>query len=168
MHGITNGRRGGNRNGPQNIRRGRGATTSSRVPVLGAAPLTNQNVPPSPAIPLRPSTTRSVNRGGLNRRHPWEQVPADSAANKRQTLGDPSTSAANEVVQVEDLDVNATEEVQEQNINTTGPGHAGGTSLLSGSSSSLREKIRELITTPSFLSNLSPGSGSGLRKRKCR
>ena len=64
----------------------------------------------------------------MNRRRPREQVPTDSAFNKRQALGDPSTSAANEV-QVEDLDVDGAEEVREQNVVTTGPGHAGGTSL---------------------------------------
>ena len=117
----------------------------------------NQNALSSPAIPLRSSATRSVNRGGLNRRRPREQVPVDSATNKRHALGDPSTSAANEDVQVEDLELDAADEVQGHNVNATGPGPTGSTSLLSGSSSSLREKMRELITTPNFLSNLSPG-----------
>ncbi|KMT13057.1 hypothetical protein BVRB_4g087690 [Beta vulgaris subsp. vulgaris] len=120
MHGITNSRRGGNRHGPQNIRRGRRG-------------------------------------GGVTRRRPREQVPANTAANKRLALGDPGTSAANEVVQVEDLDVNALGETQEPTATATGPTHPSGTSWLSGSTSSIKEKIRELITMPSFLSNLSSG-----------
>ena len=108
MHDVTNGRRGVNRNDPQNICIGHGATTSSRVPVVAAT----SNAPTSPAIPLRSSTIRSVNRGALNRRRPREQVPVESAANKRQAVEDPGTSAANEVVQIEALEPSATEKVR--------------------------------------------------------
>ena len=94
--------------------------------------------------------------GGVNKRRPREQVPMDTAANKRQALEEPETFAANEIVQVEDMNVDAPPEVREHTVAAAGPGHASGTSWLSGSYSSIREKIRELITIPSFLSNLSP------------
>ena len=94
MHGVSNGCRGGNRLGPQNLCRGRGAATTSRVPVVA----TNPNPPPSPAIPLRSTTSRSVTRGGPTRRRPQEPAAADTAANKRQAVEDPGTSVANEVV----------------------------------------------------------------------
>lgn len=106
-HDITNGRRGLNRNGPQNIRRGRGATTSTRVPVTGAAAAASTSVPPSPAIPIRSTAGWTLSRGGLTRRRPREPSAADTAANKRKTVEDPGTSTANEVVQVEDLDPDA-------------------------------------------------------------
>ncbi|KMT17290.1 hypothetical protein BVRB_2g039880 [Beta vulgaris subsp. vulgaris] len=154
MHNSTNGRRGGNRHGPQNLRRrGRGASTSVRIPIVAAT----SNAPPSPAVPLRSSATRTVNRGAINRRRTKEPTVDDSAANKRQAVEEPGASAANEVVQVEDLDPNTSEGIQGEGGLDAGLGNAGGTSLLSRSTSSLREKLRELIATPSFLSNLSPG-----------
>ncbi|XP_048498965.1 uncharacterized protein LOC125496928 [Beta vulgaris subsp. vulgaris] len=154
MHNSTNGRRGGNRHGPQNLRRrGRGASTSVRVPIVAAT----SNAPPSPTAPLQSSTTRTVNRGAINRRCAREQTIDDSAANKRQAVEEPGTSVANEVVQVEDLDPNVSEGVQGEDALDAGLGNTGGASLLSRSTSSLREKLRELIATPSFLSNLSPG-----------
>ncbi|KMS97343.1 hypothetical protein BVRB_6g155880 [Beta vulgaris subsp. vulgaris] len=154
MHSSTNGRRGGNRHGPQNLRRrGRGASTSVRVPIAAAT----SNAPPSPAVPLRSSATRTVNRGAINRSRTREPTVDDSAANKRQATEEPGASAANEVVQVEDLDPNTSEGNQGEGGLDAGLGNAGGTSLLSRSTSSLREKQRELIATPSFLSNLFPG-----------
>lgn len=106
MHGVSNGRREGNCHGPQNLRRGRGAATTFRFPVVAA----NLGAPSSPAIPLQASTTRSVTRGGRNRRRLREPTAVDAAANKRQAVEDPDTSAAREVVQIEDLDVDAAEE----------------------------------------------------------
>ncbi|XP_057246883.1 uncharacterized protein LOC130589586 [Beta vulgaris subsp. vulgaris] len=154
MHSSTNGRRGGNRHGPQNLRRrGRGASSSVRVPITAAT----SNAPPSPAVPLRSSANRTVNRGGVNRRRTREPTAEDSAANKRQATEEPGASVANEVVQVEDLDPNISEGVQGEGGLDADLGNAGGTSLLSRSTSSIREKLRELIATPSFLSNLSPG-----------
>ncbi|KMT12706.1 hypothetical protein BVRB_4g088040 [Beta vulgaris subsp. vulgaris] len=152
MHIVTNGRRGGNRHGPQNMRRGRGASTSTRVPVVAAT----SNAPTSPVVPLRSFATQTVNRGALSRRRSREQTLDDSAANKRQAVEDPGTSAANEVVQIEDLDPNASKGVQGEDVTNVVLGNTGGTSLLSRSTSSIREKLRELIATPSFLSNLSP------------
>ncbi|KMS97702.1 hypothetical protein BVRB_5g124470 [Beta vulgaris subsp. vulgaris] len=153
MHSVTNGRRGGNRHGPQNLRRGRSASTSTRIPMVAAT----SNAPTSPAVPLRSSTTRTVNRGALNRRRPREQTLDDSAANKRQAVEDPGTSSPNEVVQIVDLDPNAAEGVQGEDVTNAGLGMAGGGSLISRSTYSIKEKLRELIATPSFLSNLSPG-----------
>ncbi|KMT19253.1 hypothetical protein BVRB_1g014350 [Beta vulgaris subsp. vulgaris] len=150
MHSVTNGRRGGNRHGPQTApRRGCGASTSTRVPVVATTFAAN-----SPAVPLRSSTTRTVNRGGnLNRRRSREQTAEDSDANKRQAVEGPS--AANEVL-VEDLDPSA-EEVRDEGATAIGVGIAVGGSLVSQTTSSIKEKLRELIATPSFLSNLSPG-----------
>ncbi|KMT13349.1 hypothetical protein BVRB_4g084400 [Beta vulgaris subsp. vulgaris] len=152
MHSSTNGRRGGNRHGPQNLRRrGRDASTSTRVPVVAATSAAN-----SPAIPPRSSATRTVTRGGtLNRRHSREQTLEDSAANKRQAVENPDTSAMNEV-QIEDLDPSITE-VQDEGATAIGAGTTGGGSLVSQTTSSIKEMLRELIATPSFLSNLSPG-----------
>ncbi|KMT08456.1 hypothetical protein BVRB_6g141330 [Beta vulgaris subsp. vulgaris] len=76
MHGVTNGRRGGNRHGPQNIRRGRGGVVTSRVPTVGTAAAASTSVPLSPAIPLLSSTNQTVTRGGVTRRQPREQIPA--------------------------------------------------------------------------------------------
>ncbi|KMS95486.1 hypothetical protein BVRB_007740 [Beta vulgaris subsp. vulgaris] len=92
MHGVSNGRREGNCHGPQNLRRGRGAATTFRFPVVAA----NLGAPSSPAIPLQASTTRSVTRGGRNRRRLREPTAVDAAANKRQAVEDPDTSAARE------------------------------------------------------------------------
>ncbi|XP_057250593.1 uncharacterized protein LOC130591335 [Beta vulgaris subsp. vulgaris] len=132
MHSSTNGRRGGNRHGPQNLRRrGRGASTSVRVPIAAAT----SNAPPSPAVPLRSSATRTVNRGAINRRRTREPTVDDSAANKRQATEEPGASAANEVVQVEDLDPNTSEGIQGEGGLDAGLGNAGGTSLLSRSTS---------------------------------
>ncbi|KMT05824.1 hypothetical protein BVRB_7g165980 [Beta vulgaris subsp. vulgaris] len=152
MHSSTNGRRGGNRHGPQNLRRrGRGASTSVRVPIVASTSAAN-----SPTVPLRPSTTRTVTRGGsVSRRRSREQTVEDSAANKRQAVEDPGASTAHEVL-VEDLDP-STEEVQVEGATAVGVGTAGGGSLVSDTTSSIKEKLRELIATPSFLSNLSPG-----------
>ncbi|KMT17199.1 hypothetical protein BVRB_2g039020 [Beta vulgaris subsp. vulgaris] len=124
MHSVTNGRRGGNRHGPQNLRRGRGGAQATR---------------------------------GATRRRQREPAAADSAANKRQAVEDPGTSAANEVVQVEDLDPTAPGETDGLVAGVNDPAPVSGTSWLSGSASSIREKIRELITRPSFLTSLSPG-----------
>ncbi|KMT01945.1 hypothetical protein BVRB_9g209660 [Beta vulgaris subsp. vulgaris] len=152
MHSSTNGRRGGNRHGPQTIRRrGRGPSVSTRVPIVATTSAAN-----SPTVPLRPSATRTVTRGGsVSRRRSREQTVEDSTANKRQAVEDPGASAANEVL-VEDLDPSA-EEVQAEGANAAGIGTAGGGSLVSQTTSSIKEKLRELIATPSFLSNLSPG-----------
>ncbi|KMT02167.1 hypothetical protein BVRB_9g207440 [Beta vulgaris subsp. vulgaris] len=99
---------GGNRNGPQNIRRGRGGATVARVPAQGITAAASTSVPPSPAILLRSSSSRHVTRGGVNRRRPRGQVPVDTSSNKRQALADPGSSApTNEIVQVEDLNVDA-------------------------------------------------------------
>ncbi|XP_057248390.1 uncharacterized protein LOC125495242 [Beta vulgaris subsp. vulgaris] len=149
MHSATNGRRGGNRHGPQTApRRGRGASTSTRVPVVAATSAAN-----SPTVPLRSSTTRTVTRGGtLNMRRSREQAAEDSTANKRQAVEGPSV---NEVL-VEDLDPSA-EEVRDEGATAPGAGTAVGGSLVSQNTSSIKEKLRELIATPSFLSNLSPG-----------
>ncbi|XP_048497592.2 uncharacterized protein LOC104903513 [Beta vulgaris subsp. vulgaris] len=107
----------------------------------------------SPTVPLRSSTTRTVTRGGtLNRRRSREQAAEDSAANKRQAVEGPSV---NEVL-VEDLDPSA-EEVRDEGATDPGAGTAVGGSLVSQNTSSIKEKLRELIATPSFLSNLSPG-----------
>ncbi|KMS97921.1 hypothetical protein BVRB_4g097400 [Beta vulgaris subsp. vulgaris] len=153
MHSFTNGRRGGNRHGPKTIRqRGRGESTSTRAPVVAAASAAN-----SPTVPLRSSATRTVTRGGtLNRRRSREQTLEDSAANKRQAVEDPDTSALNEV-QIEDLDPSIAEEIQDEGATAIGAGTAGVGSLVSQTTSSIKEKLRELFSTPSFLSNLSPG-----------
>ena len=92
MHGITNGRRGRNHNGPQNVRRGRGAATISRVPTTGAVASASTSVPLSPAIPLRSTASRTMTRGGPTRRRPREQVVADTAANKRLAVEGPGFS----------------------------------------------------------------------------
>ena len=138
MHDITNGRRGGNRHGPQNVHRGYGAATVSHVPTTGAAAAAGTSVPLSPAIPIRSTASQTVIRGGLTRRRPREQVAADTATNKRLALEEPGTSTANEVVQVEDLDLDAPEETQELTAVATGPPPLSGTSWLSGSTSSIR------------------------------
>ncbi|KMS97467.1 hypothetical protein BVRB_5g126670, partial [Beta vulgaris subsp. vulgaris] len=151
MHNSTNGRRGGNRHGPQTVRRGRGPSVSTRVPIVASTSAAN-----SPTVPPRPSITRTVNRGGsVNRRRSREQTVEDSAANKRQAVEGAGTSAANEVL-VEDLDP-STEEAPAEGAAVAGAGVAGGGSLVSQTTSSIKEKLRELIATPSFLSNLSPG-----------
>ncbi|KMT15165.1 hypothetical protein BVRB_3g062790 [Beta vulgaris subsp. vulgaris] len=152
MHSSTNGRRGGNRHGPQTVRRrGRGPSVSTRVPIVASTSAAN-----SPTVPLRPSSTRTVTRGGsVSRRRSREQTVEDSAANKRQAVKDPGASTVNEVL-VEDLDPSA-EEVQVEGATAVGVGTAGGGSLVSQTTSSIKEKLRELIATPSFLSNLSPG-----------
>ena len=53
--------------------------------------------------------------------------------------------------------MDAQEETQEHSVAASKPGHPSSFSWLSGSASSIREKISELITMPSFLSDLSPG-----------
>ena len=98
-----------------------------------------------------------MTRGLPTRRRPREQVAADTAANKILALEDPGTSTTNEVVQGEDLDLDTPEETQERAAIATGPTPHSGTSWLSASTSSIREKIMEFITMPSFLINLSPG-----------
>ncbi|KMS98165.1 hypothetical protein BVRB_4g094930 [Beta vulgaris subsp. vulgaris] len=116
--------------------------------------------PPNEYLTMHNSTNgrRGGNRhGAINRRRAREQTIDDSAANKRQAVEEPDTSVANEVVQLEDLDANVSEGVQGEDALDAGLGNTGGASLLSRSTSSLRVKLRELIATPSFLSNLSPG-----------
>ncbi|KMS94958.1 hypothetical protein BVRB_013720, partial [Beta vulgaris subsp. vulgaris] len=129
MHGITNGRRGGNRHGPHNLRRGRGGVVTPRVPTIGAAATASTSVPLSPAIPLRSTASRTVTRGGPTRRRPREQVATDTTANKRLDVEDPGTSTANEV-HVEDLDLDAPEETQERAAVASGSKPPSGTSCL--------------------------------------
>ena len=84
-------------------------------------------------------------------------------------MEDPGTSAMNEV-QIEDLDPSIAEEVQDEGATAVGVSTAGGGSLVSQTTSSINEKLRELIANPSFLSNLSPASsidsGNGLRRKR--
>ncbi|KMT19594.1 hypothetical protein BVRB_1g012100 [Beta vulgaris subsp. vulgaris] len=124
MHSSTNGRRGGNRHGPQTVRRrGRGPSASTRVPIVASTSAAN-----SPTAPPRPSITRTVTRGGsVSRRRSREQTVEDSAANKRQAVEVLGTSTMNEVL-VEDLDP-STEEPQVEGAAVVGVGTAGGGSL---------------------------------------
>ncbi|KMT08304.1 hypothetical protein BVRB_6g141710 [Beta vulgaris subsp. vulgaris] len=127
--------------------------STTRVPVVATSPV----APSSAALPLRSITSRSVTRGGPTRRRQQEPAAADSAANKRQAVEDPDTSVVNEVVQVEDLDPTAPGEIDGPVTGANDPAPVSDTFWLSGSASSIREKIRELITRPSFLTSLSPG-----------
>ena len=66
------------------------------------------------AIPTRTFISLPVVRGGTRRRA-REPIETDTTAKKRQALTDPSTSTPNdEIVQVEDLDVNASSEIREE------------------------------------------------------
>ncbi|KMT04666.1 hypothetical protein BVRB_7g168490 [Beta vulgaris subsp. vulgaris] len=135
---------------------------SSKAPVTEENPPSDQEDEPdvgpgSGALWLPEDATNGPLTVEIDGRRQREPTAADSAANKRQAVEDPGTSAANEVVQVEDLDPTAPGDTDGLVTGANDPAPVSGTSWLSGSASSIREKIRELITRPSFLTSLSPG-----------